>query len=236
MQSGGRRGRTRKPCLAVTPDTSGTLAGQLLPGLAGIAHPDVQVPLLRARRIGRARRNPFGDPPNASRRRPGSKPMTTQPPVSSLTLIPEPGSRTPPERENSARARGPGQSITVLSRRPIVPKHVSMPAATACAHRATHASVGQAAPITRVCAFHGWSRHAPVDVHNGSRSPGVAMCHYDEVVWSMAGSSAGRRLTGRRSSASAGASPGGACDAGGEGGDRAVNDDAAQHGRGKARR
>ena len=119
MQSGGRRGRTRKPCLAVTPDTSGTRAGQLLPGLAGIAHPSVEVPLLRARRIGRARWNPFGDPLNASRRKPGSKPMTTQPRVSSLTLIPEPGSRTPPERENSASARA-GQSISVLSRRPIV--------------------------------------------------------------------------------------------------------------------
>lgn len=48
--------------------------------------------------------------------------MTTQPPVPSLTLIPEPGSRTPPEREDSARARGPGQSISVLSRRPIIHK------------------------------------------------------------------------------------------------------------------
>ena len=61
------------------------------------------------------------------------------------------------------------------------------------------------------------------------------MCHYDEVVRSVAGSSAGRRLTARRSLAPARASPGGARDAGGEGGDRAVNDDAAQHGRGKGK-
>ena len=56
------------------------------------------------------------------------------------------------------------------------------------------------------------------------------MCHYDEVVGSVAGIAAGR-LTARRSCFSrhvTGRPP----RRGGEGGDRAVNDDGAQRGHG----
>jgi hypothetical protein len=135
-------GSNPEPCLAVTPDTSGTQAGQLLPGLAGIAHPNVEVPLLRARRIGRARRNPFGDPLNASRRRPGSKPMTTQPPVSSLTLIAEPGSRL----RQSAQAGAVDYCLVETANHPKACQHAG---GYRVRSPPIHASVEQAAPIPR---------------------------------------------------------------------------------------
>jgi len=63
---------------------------------------------------------------------------------------------------------------------------------------------------------------------------GVAMCHYDEVVRSVTGSSA-ERLTARRSWFRPRPLPGGTRDVGVGGGDRAVNDDATQRGRGARR-
>ena len=63
------------------------------------------------------------------------------------------------------------------------------------------------------------------------------MCHYDEVVRSVAGGAAGP-ADRQAELVSVGALPGGARGrrgAGGEGGDRAVNDDAAQRSRGKGK-
>jgi hypothetical protein len=61
---------------------------------------------------------------------------------------------------------------------------------------------------------------------------GVAMCHRNEVVRPVAGQL--RPAADRQTELiSADALPGGARDAGGEGGDRAVNDNAAQRGRGE---
>ena len=48
-------------CLTFTWDPSGAKSEQLLLGLVGIAHANVEMQLLRIRRVRPAERNPFGD-------------------------------------------------------------------------------------------------------------------------------------------------------------------------------
>jgi hypothetical protein len=84
----GRIGEDPETRFAFTRDPSGAQGEQVPLRLAGIADTDVQVHLLGVRRVGPARRNPAGGALEASCRRPGPEPMTTQLPRSSLILMP----------------------------------------------------------------------------------------------------------------------------------------------------
>ena len=84
----GRVGEDPEARFAFTRDASGTQGEQVPLRLAGVAHTDVQVHLLGVRRVGPARRNPVGRALESKLPRPGPEPMTTQPPRSSLILMP----------------------------------------------------------------------------------------------------------------------------------------------------
>jgi len=64
MQKGvtDRIGENPEARLTLAGDTGGTQGGQFLLSLAGIAHADVEVQLLRIRRVRPARRNPLTGP------------------------------------------------------------------------------------------------------------------------------------------------------------------------------
>lgn len=63
--------------------------GEEIPlSLIRVAYPDVEVQLLRIRRVGPARRHPFGCPLEGQLTQAGPVPMTTQSPRCSLTCMP----------------------------------------------------------------------------------------------------------------------------------------------------
>ncbi len=73
--------------LPFTGDTSGIKVEESLLGLVGIGHANVEMHLPGYAGSGQ-RRDPFGDPLESQLAKAGLGPMTTQPPVSSLTAIP----------------------------------------------------------------------------------------------------------------------------------------------------
>jgi len=83
-----RVGKDPEAGLPFTGDTSGAKGEQVPLGLVGIGHANVEMQLLGIRWVGPARRNPFGDPLESQLAKAGLGPVTTQPPVSSLTVIP----------------------------------------------------------------------------------------------------------------------------------------------------
>ena len=74
--------------LAFTGDTGHAQSEQFLFGLAGVAHADVQMHLLRVGRVGQRGGIQSAARWKANCRSPGLEPMTTQPSMSSLTRIP----------------------------------------------------------------------------------------------------------------------------------------------------
>jgi hypothetical protein len=74
--------------LTLTWDTSGTQGEQFLLCLVGIAHTNVEMQLLRIRRVRPARRNPFGHPLKGQLPKAGLQADNHPPIVSSLILIP----------------------------------------------------------------------------------------------------------------------------------------------------
>lgn len=74
--------------LTLTLDTDGTQGEQFLLWPVGIAHTNVQMQLLRIRRVRPARGNPIRSPVESQRRWPGPEPIITHPSMSSLILIP----------------------------------------------------------------------------------------------------------------------------------------------------
>jgi hypothetical protein len=74
--------------LTFTGETGRAQSEQFLFGLAGVAHADVQMHLLRVGRVGPARRNPVSNALEGQLPQPRPEPMTTQPSVSSLIRIP----------------------------------------------------------------------------------------------------------------------------------------------------
>jgi hypothetical protein len=75
-------------CLPFTGDTSGTKDEWFLLGLVGVMNANVEMQLLGYARSGQRGGTHSVTRWKASSRRPGCEPMTTQPSMSSLTLIP----------------------------------------------------------------------------------------------------------------------------------------------------